>query len=284
MTGYSSATFQSNEQAAYCTVVENRTKTTPGSCAVTKVTDLAGSSSSAAASPAASDAAAASSPAPAPAADTATAQTVTPTLGGRRRRLLSGGGIEVTHTITLSDPKDVVKAQLVFEALVTMAEELESDEGKAALVEQFKRVGLEGDDPINNPIGVTGAKKPVSSHSSPAFTEPSFGKDDKPLPPVNPPKPTKPPTTPTTPTTPILGSDKTEEGAPIGAIVGGVVGGLIFIVVVAVVIIRQRGKASKPGAGFAYSAPADATTDGQTPTPAALDRPEEPTPLPRPGD
>ena len=141
----------------------------------------------------------------------------TPT-GGRRalsltRALAEDAGVEIDYELTLSDARDLARANIIREELASFAEISKDPVLGAQLVAALADEGLLGDDPVNNPISIIGASKPKTNYDAGAFTKPSFGFGAKPLVPVSPEDPAV-----NQPKPPKVGL----AGAEIGAIVGGI--------------------------------------------------------------
>jgi hypothetical protein len=130
------------------------------------------------------------------------------------------GGVEVEYELTITDARDLARANIIREELVRYEEVSKDPVIGAQLVAAFQAEGVVGDDPINNPISIIGASAPKTNYESGAFTKPSFGFGAKPL-------------TPVAPEDPAVNQPKPPKaglaGAEIGAIVGGIIGALAVV-------------------------------------------------------
>merc|ERR1711871_441034 len=209
LTGYTPDTFRAPEQIAFCKVMSQRVGVSPDSCTVTSVT---ASTRRLLASVKVADAT-------------------------FSRYLASDGGINVAYAITLTQVNEVLSAQLVFEKLRDLTDGLNNDPAiRESLVQSLIAAGVTGDSPTNS-LGVTGAIAPTSSHASPVWNKPTFGKGKDPLPDVSPPEDTT--------DAPI-----TASGLSPGEIAAIVIGSTVFAaILVGLVWFRKhkRNEASKVG-------------------------------------
>ena len=152
-----------------------------------------------------------------------------------QRRRLGEGGVRVSYELTLSDARDMARAQVIFEEMKKLEQVMKDPVLQTTMIKALTDAGVWTGGEVG---AVVGAGKPKSSHVSDIFTKPSFGFDAKPLEPIN--QKTIP--------TPIIGTG----GDDVGMIVGVVTACIILVLVLvgaAVWWFKLRGASTKGGDG-----------------------------------
>jgi hypothetical protein len=164
----------------------------------------------------------------APAAQVAAVQATLGNATARAELMAATVQQATTDLQTATGQTFVLTATAPAEAVVVPTEVNPNSNPLGDLQTALVAAGVTGDDPVNNPITVTGAAKPKPTHGSGEWTAPLPVEETGELAPVPPSNPTPTPTLPANP-------------FPPGAIVGIVLGG-VFVLAAGLLFVRRLQK------------------------------------------